>query len=344
MLGIAVLPASAISVAAYDHALDEVQSALSNQVQSLRADQVPSGEAPLLAAQRILGPVHSIETPDGTSYLVDTAPLIESVRAADGTHGSEAKEAAFETVTRQIALLRRSLVRNDSRGESLSAEAERSAKAVLAGEEFASDPPPPPSVIDRALESLDRWLSKLFSSGNTNNNLPPMQPISPLFLKGIFFAIVAASFAALVFVLVKVIGQRGVKARPLGLEAEEAALVEARDSESLLALAEKQAKAGEYRLAFRLIYLAALVALDSGGALRFDPSKTNWEYLRALRSAGRGDIAEALMPMTRQFDLVWYGFSRTDAGHYAEALIQYHALLAAPQSSQNLSAARNVMG
>ena len=40
-----------------------------------------------------------------------------------------------------------------------------------------------------------------------------------------------------------------------------------------------------------------------------------------------------MTPLTREFDQVWYGFAYADASHYARALAQYQALLAAPQGT-----------
>lgn len=332
------LPSRAVSPAAYDQALAEVQNALLSQSQALRAGQVPPGEAPALVAQRTLGLIRSVETAGGPPQAVDAGRLIDTVRSADALHGPEKKAAVFEAINQQISTLRQALVRPGTpAGSRDSAATVRSARSVLAADEFASDPPPPPSWVQRTMNSLDRWLSRLFSRPTPNP--APMQPVNPNLLQGFFILIIAAALGALIYLLVNVLGQRGAKARPLGLAEEEAVLVEARDNDSLLALAEQQAKAGDYRRAFRLVYLAALVALDTGGVLRFDRSKTNWEYLRALRSAGRGDIYQALTPLTREFDQVWYGFSRTDSSQYAHALAQYHALQAA--SSPLFSAVQN---
>ncbi len=336
LLWVAVPCSYAAAPAEYDHALAAVQNSLIEQSQALRAGQVPTGEAPLLTAQRILGPIRSVEAPGELPQSVDAARLIDAVRAADSLHGADKKADALEAVNRQIAALRTSLVSSKNSGASVdTAETLKSVRSVLATDEFASDPPPPPSFAQKASAWLDRWISKLFSRRTPNP--PPMQPINPSVLQAIFIVIVAAAFAALVYILVKTLGQRGAKARPLGLAEEEAVLVQARDNDSLLALAEQQAKEGDYRRAFRLVYLAALVALDTGGVLRFDKSKTNWEYLRALRAAGRSDIYSALTPLTREFDQVWYGFSRTDASQYAHALAQYHALLAASPVSQSIA-------
>ena len=331
----------AVSPAEYDHVLAAVQVSLSAQVQALRSGQIPTGEPPSLTAKRALGPVRSVEAPGKLPQLVDAGRLIDAVGSADSLHGAEKKVGAFEALNRQITDLRNSLMRSSSpRGRVDTAATLRSVRSVLSAEEFASDPPPPPSFAQKASAWLDHWLSKLFSQNNPHS--PPMPPINPNVLQGIFIVIAAAAFAALVYILVKTLGQHGAKARPLGLAEEEAVLVQARDNDSLLALAELQAKEGDYRRAFRLVYLAALVALDTGGVLRFDKSKTNWEYLRALRGAGRSDIYSALTPLTREFDQVWYGLSRTDASQYAHALAQYHALLAASPTSQSI--ARKTVG
>ena len=333
--GLAPLPSFAVTPAAYDQALAQVQFALNSQAQATRAGQVAAGEAPLLVAQRVLGPIHTVETLGSSPQPVDSGQLIDSIRSADATHGSEAKAVAFEALNRQITALRRALVRSGKPFNNLNpTETVRLAQSVLAGDEFASDPPPPPSVAERLAEWLDRWLARLFS--HPSPTTPPIHPVNPAVLQGFFIAVLAVIFAVLVYFLVKALGQQGVRAKPLGLAEEEAVLVEARDNQSLLALAEQQAKTGDYRRAFRLVYLAALVALDDGGVLRFDRSKTNWEYLRALRAAGRADIYQALTPLTREFDQVWYGFSRTDASQYTQALTQYHALLAAPNPAQSV--------
>lgn len=324
----------AISQTQYDHALAAVQVSLTAQVQALRSGQIPTGEPPLLAAKRALGAIRSVEAPGELPQLVDAGRLIDAVRSADSLHGAEKKAGAFEALNRQITDLRKSLMRSQGPSDRVDTVATlNSVRSVLSADEFASDPPPPPSFAQKVSAWLDYWLSKLFSQNNPHS--PPMPPINPNILQGIFVVIAAAAFAALVYILVKALGQHGAKARPLGLAEEEAVLVQARDNDSLLALAEDQAKKGDYRRAFRLVYLAALVALDTGGVLRFDRSKTNWEYLRALRAAGRSDIYSALTPLTREFDQVWYGLSRTDVSQYAQALAQYHALLAATPPPQS---------
>ncbi|MCS7059549.1 MAG: DUF4129 domain-containing protein [Anaerolineae bacterium] len=62
----------------------------------------------------------------------------------------------------------------------------------------------------------------------------------------------------------------------------------------------------DYRLAVRLLYLACLLRLDERGALRYDRTQTNREYVRQI--ADRPALAEALRQVVEVFDDVWYGF------------------------------------
>lgn len=332
LLGCSPPPVAAATPGQYDQALGQVQAALAAQAEAVTARVVPSNEAPSLVARRVLGPIHALERPGHAPAPANAAPLIAAISAAEALHDSDSKATALEAVGTQIAVLRADLARADlarAGGAPDGVAVVRSARAVLARPEYGSDPLPPPSLAER----LAAWLDRVFAPRPQPNQKPLNLPhVNPNVILGILIAVAAAAFAVLVAVIVQAIGRRGVRAKPLALDAEEATLVQSRDNDSLLALAEQQAGLGDYRRAFRLVYLAALIALDTGGTLRFDRSRTNWEYLRALRAAGRADVYAALTPLTREFDQVWYGLAPTDAGQYARALAQYHALQAASKS------------
>ncbi len=303
----------------YDRALGEVQAALGSQADAIAAQVISSGPSPLLAARLELGPIHSVGLPGRAPVLINTGPLVAAIGAAEATKDPDMKVKTLHALSRQIGLLRSSLQSAPAAADAAAVAA--SARAVLAGPEFASDPPPPPSLADR----IAAWLDKVFHPRRPTRT-PTGPNINPRVVEGILIAIALGAFAILVAVLAQALGRRDARVRPLALDEEEAVLMEARDNDSLLALAEQQAKSGDYRRAFRLVYLASLVALDTDGVLRFDRSKTNWEYLRALRASGRGDVYTALSPLTREFDQVWYGFAPTDSSQYAWALAQYQAL------------------
>jgi hypothetical protein len=76
--------------------------------------------------------------------------------------------------------------------------------------------------------------------------------------------------------------------------------------ESLLALADARTRAGDLRGAAQALFRWMLLGLHRAGRLEFDPALTNREHLARLRTDSRGRAA--FERLSRQFELVWYGF------------------------------------
>lgn len=256
--------------------------------------------------------------PDGAVQPVDSRLLEASLHRAASVGNAHARADAYGLASRQVGELRAFLSGGGASHAPQSPQA--SVRAVLGRGEFGSDPLPPPSLWER----FSAWLDRLFSRHRRAS--APTGSISPVFIKTLLIVVAAGAFALLVAVLVQYLRQRVRPPAALALSEEEEALVEARDADSLRALAEEQGRQGEWRRAFRLTYLAALVALDTHGSLRFDRSKTNWEYLRVLRAAGQSETYAALMPFTREFDRIWYGGAQAESRDYAYAVAQYQSL------------------
>lgn len=131
----------------------------------------------------------------------------------------------------------------------------------------------------------------------------------------ILYAIIVAALAALIVMVYKIIiANKGfqvpkpiqIPETDLAQSSEEAELVAAGNFDALMALALKKAQDGDYRSAYRLAYLAALVFLSSIGAIKLKRSMTNWEYLATLASTSRRN---AMLEPTRLFDGIWYGMA-----------------------------------
>lgn len=319
-------PTFAVSPAEYDHALAVVEIAVGRQ--SRQAETGGHVDAAATAA-RVLAPVASVEMPRGVPRPVNNRLLIESIRSAASESDPKRRAADLLAIERQIAALRREIGAGPGAGgRSFGAAAGQLAKSVLSSQVYSSDPLPPRSLMERFWDWVGRGLEKLWKwlTSSRHTASPTAPSINLAFVKTLVIILAVGAFALLVAILVKSLQRRTVRTAPLALDETEAALVEARDTDSLRALAEEQAKNGDYRRAFRLIYLATLVALDTGGVLRFDRSKTNWEYLRALRATGRGDVHDRMTPLTRDFDRLWYGFAAAGKSDYLLALSQYDAL------------------
>jgi hypothetical protein len=91
----------------------------------------------------------------------------------------------------------------------------------------------------------------------------------------------------------------------------------------LISQAEKLARAGDYRGAFRCAYLASISRLDEVKALRFERSRTNWEYMRELEEGGYQMPCAELRPLTADFDRKFYGRESVEERDYLSALAAY---------------------
>ncbi len=311
-------PAHATTPAQYDAALAQVQGALTAQAATLRAGK-PAATAPAVVARRALW-FSSLTRPGGMVQPVNNALLLQSLDAAGRLHDPRRRASADDSLAGQIGALRAELTAPAPAEAGM--RPVQTARAILSGPAFSADPLPPPSLWDRFTAWLDKWIA----DHTPHRKAGPEPNINPNFIKGLVVVLGIAAFAALVYVLMQMLGRRVARAQPLALDETEAALVDARDTDSLRALAEQQAAQGEFRRAFRLLYLAMLVALDTAQVLRFDRSKTNWEYLRALRAAGQSAVYAQMTPLTRDFDRIWYGFAPADAADYARARAQFDAV------------------
>lgn len=94
----------------------------------------------------------------------------------------------------------------------------------------------------------------------------------------------------------------------------------------LVKQAEKLARDGDYKSAFKCVYMASISYLDDIGALRYRRSRTNWEYLRELKRGGFDTYFEALRPLTVTFDRKFYGRTDCREEDYAAALAVYEKL------------------
>jgi len=89
----------------------------------------------------------------------------------------------------------------------------------------------------------------------------------------------------------------------------------ARAPEGWWSEADRLAAEGRFREAVRALYLAVLSALHRAGAIDYEPTRSNWDYVRTFRgeAAQRGPFRE----LTNRFDFVWYGRRGADPANYS---------------------------
>jgi hypothetical protein len=169
--------------------------------------------------------------------------------------------------------------------------------------------------ISRQWNRFTEWLRRLFSFGG--RFAAGSSPVLPYVL-----------VAGLILLIAYAIAYAAQRYRPGGrparskppvdtvVEPEESAAAE---PDAWIAAARRHAAAGDYRKAYRAVFIAILIRLDRKGAIRFERSKTNGDYVRALRAAP--DLLAFLRPLANDFDARWYG-------HVPATEQDFHTLLA----------------
>jgi Domain of unknown function (DUF4129) len=131
--------------------------------------------------------------------------------------------------------------------------------------------------------------------------------------------------AALIFGAVKL--ARRFQARPKPAEEAETrealgeVIAEDATAADLFAMASELARQGEYRKAIRRAYIALLCDFDQRGKLRLGRSKTNRDYLDAMRSEQR--IYPTFSVMTFAFERAWYGQERATEEEFQNFVTLY---------------------
>ncbi|MFL5347228.1 MAG: DUF4129 domain-containing protein [Hyalangium sp.] len=201
----------------------------------------------------------------------------------------------------------------------------------------ATVPPEPPGWWKRFMDWLGELLKKLFKRKDD-----PIRPSAFSDASGagaanvLVVLVIGLVLAVLAAVLLRALGKR---------QQEESAQLEvstldsqalAQDPMSALArppegwahLADELAAKGEYREAVRSLYLALLSRLHREGAILYDSTLSNWDYLRQFK--GRREWLPPFRELTRRFDFTWYGNLHVGPDGYRDFRALTEPLLTAP--------------
>jgi hypothetical protein len=191
-------------------------------------------------------------------------------------------------------------------------------RAILSRSEYT---PPPPTfwerlwarvrgIVTRAIEWLLRplaWVARqLVRLGSAGS------PVARWLVTGLLLALLVLILLHIYYMSAGAF-RTGRGRRPAGPGASETPAEPA----ALREMARAAGAAGEFREAVRLLYQAALRRLDRAGAIRYDASRTNWEYARDLTPFGEMGLVFA--HLTQIADRALYAPAPVTAGNYAEA-------------------------
>ena len=199
----------------------------------------------------------------------------------------------------------------------------RELRQILASPEYK---PVQPSFFDkwmqRASKAVGNGIKRFFEWIVDHLTIGDLTGASVLATLGAWLVVIG--FVVLLWLVIKKLAASGQERvdEPAG-----GASCDMPSAKPLIRQAAKLAEAGDYRGAFRAAYLASIAYLDEIRALRFERSRTNWEYLRELKDGGRNEQFTELRPLTLDFDRKFYGGEPCDERDYEKAVAVYQRLV-----------------
>jgi hypothetical protein len=156
--------------------------------------------------------------------------------------------------------------------------------------------------VEDILQRLGDWFQRIFgflipdsATGEAGIHLG----------RGLLYVIGIVAILLLLYLLARILlSLRGRAKAPSPFDEDEE-IVKLPRPDELLARASEFRAEGNCRAAMRFCYLALIAFLEDRGLVRYDRSKTNWEYAREL---GTGfDRRDLFISLTNSFDTAWYG-------------------------------------
>lgn len=293
---------AAVPLANYESRIEQARRAIDQIIK----EENPSDKK--ILALKILIPREEEVQFDGRVVRVENAWLHNEIDGLLKFDDDEKRLELLNGIAGRLNSLQESVRQSQRAASSDRSEENARLKTILARSEYRLDEEKE-SYISRFLRGLQnaigRFLMKLLLRSNSQTAGKP--GLGSLIIFRLFLLLVVlggALFGA--FQLAKHMHfKRRLK------EAKEAREVLGEEldaditSAELMAKAAELAKEGDYRTAIRRAYIALLLDLELRSRLSLHPSRTNRDYLDALRS--QYDIFPAFSTMTGTFEVTWYG-------------------------------------
>jgi hypothetical protein len=235
-----------------------------------------------------------VRVPTGQVVDVDDRGLLQELDRAQPSARRAALARFLAAVDHRLAATRPAAPALDPD------RAGRVLRGVLSRPEY-QDRVEKPSLEERIVQWIVDWLRRLFPQRSRAVAADDRAARAMLAVVVLLLAMLIAR------VLQLVLPELRRRRAPEAEERPEGEVWVPREPEALLAEAEREAAAGRFREAMRLLYLALVARLDRAGVLPEDRSRTHGELLRALRQAGHDPLSRELAPVTRRLDERLYG-------------------------------------
>ncbi|HEY6402225.1 MAG TPA: DUF4129 domain-containing protein [Blastocatellia bacterium] len=249
---------------------------------------------------------------NGSITRVDNAWLHEAlndvIKATNGDAGQ--RIPMLGEISARLARLRQSVKAAQTTEDQLQDQRAR-LDGILARAEYQPEEKRDSVVarfINKVLKFIAEILAKLFGGSAARASQPAGLGLA-MVLRSLLLLILVAAVIFGLFKLSRLIQTRKKPAEEAGpREALGEVIAESATAADLFAMASDLARQGEYRKAIRRAYIALLCDFDRRGKLRLGRSKTNRDYLDAMRS--EQGTYPTFSVMTFAFERAWYGQNR----------------------------------
>lgn len=238
----------------------------------------------------------------------------------------EAREQQVAEIYHRLSALERRLKPGSETTKDESAAERARLQSILSRPEYQPEAEKESTLqkwFNELKDAIFRFLARIFSAGGMSApNAMTILLLRLLIYTAVGLAIILAGRA-----LARSL-RRGAKRQAKGEVREVLGeqIEEHVTAEDLIKAAGELARAGEYRLAIRRVYIALLYDLEQRGKLRLHRSKTNRDYLHALSSEPA--IYPPVADLTTAYERVWYGHARAVSDDYAGFIARYREALA----------------
>lgn len=287
----------------------------------------------------------------GALSPAEQAKLGRLVRTVENhAYEDEDCERATQALEQGLTLAQQTAQLERAAADSKAASAR--ARDILSRPEFATTPPvdtaseeeedkQPPGWWQQFMDWLAKVLKDLFEQKRDPvRDSPNLSPSSGAAAgKVLVVLLFGLALAVVVALLVRTFLERNKDTAPLEVSTYESSAL-AQDPMSALSrppegwahLADELAAKGEYREAVRSLYLALLSRLHREGAILYDSTLSNWDYLRNFK--GRREWLPPFRELTRRFDFAWYGNLPVGPDGYRDFRALTQPMLAAPSTPE----------
>lgn len=288
----AICQDSPLSISDYEAQLDHLSNLAANVTTDPRA---------CLDAARQLPPQWVVSGGDQTFHIDSTYIRAELEGAGQKPDGDAASKLSTRLATLKAEAEAFEQVPQDT------SSSHAKLNSILARREFKEVHAPHTTWMDRFKEWLWNLVIKILEKLFGISSIPTIGRIAVLSIVGIAVLVLA-------YWIYKILK------RNAGIESfmPEVVPVSAKQWSKWMAEAQAAAAAGNWREAIHLSYWAGISFLEERGMWRPDKARTPREYLRLL--APSSEYRAALSTLTREFEVIWYGYKEAGPESYSETL------------------------